>query len=330
MRFRVSVLLGALAALAAIPTTGASKVNIEKIPYFNQPNCYKLSNGTVDVIVTTDIGPRVIAYRFAGGKNILAEMTKDAVNKTEFGEWHPWGGHRLWHAPESLPRTYEPDDEPVAFEIVGGDSIRLTPKLGPARVQREMLVRLDPEGTKVTLTQKLTNACHWPIELAPWGLTIVAGGGTTIIPQEPFISHDDELLPARPMTLWHYTDLSDPRWGFGAKYVTLSTDEKRAGIPQKIGVANKQGWAAYQLGDLLFVKRFPYVEGAAYPDFGCNFETYTDGNFMEVEDLGPLTKLDPGESATLVESWHLFKGVKPSKGDAAIEANVLPLVQKTK
>jgi hypothetical protein len=50
---------------------------------------------------------------------------------------------------------------------------------------------------------------------------------------------------------------------------------------------------------------------------------------MEVEDLGPLTMLDPGESVTNVEHWYLFKDVKPSKDDAAIDANILPLVKKT-
>lgn len=327
MRICVLVILAALVP-AAISATGASTVKIEKTPFFNQPNCYKLSNGTVEVIVTTDIGPRVIGYRFAGGQNILAELTADAAVKTELGVWHPWGGHRLWHAPESMPRTYQPDDEPVPFEIAG-DTIRLMPKVeADAQIQKEIKVKLDADGSHVTLTQTLTNKGRWPIELAVWGLTIVRGGGTTIFPQEPFISHDDELLPARSMTLWHYTDMSDPRYRFGKKYVTLSTDTKLT-APQKIGVANKQGWAAYQLGDQLFIKRFPYVEGAKYPDSGCNFETYTAGDFMEVEDIGPLTNLDPGESVTNIEHWYLFKDVKPSKDDAAIDANILPLVKKT-
>jgi len=69
---------GTIAAVMAaffIALTGAAEaaqVNIEKIPYFNQPNCYKITNGTVDVIVTSDIGPRVIAYRLTGGSNVLA------------------------------------------------------------------------------------------------------------------------------------------------------------------------------------------------------------------------------------------------------------------
>jgi len=54
------------------------------------------------------------------------------------------------------------------------------------------------------------------------------------------------------------------------------------------------------------VKRFPYIEGATYPDCGCNFETYTAGDFMEVETLAPLTKLQPNESVTHIEQWYLF------------------------
>jgi hypothetical protein len=123
--------------------------------------------------------------------------------------------------------------------------------------------------------------------------------------------------------------MSDPRWAFGRKYVRLHTDEKLT-EPQKVGVANKQGWAAYLRKDTLFVKRFPYVEGAVYPDLGCNFETYTAGNFMEIETLGPMIKLDSGQSAIHVETWYLFKGVKAENTEASIDANILPLVAKTK
>lgn len=59
-------------------------------------------------------------------------------------------------------------------------------------------------------------------------------GGVTILPQEPFRSHDEYLLPARPMTLWHYTDLSDPRGSFGKRFIRLRTDDTME-IPQKIG-----------------------------------------------------------------------------------------------
>lgn len=316
----VRLSLALLALLWCISSSGGQQVKIEKVKYFNQLNCYKLSNGTVEVIVTTDIGPRIIAYRFEGKENILGELTPDAVVKTELGEWHPWGGHRLWHAPESKPRTYVPDDAPVRVELIGSDSVRLTqPVENPTGIEKEMLVKLDSAGSHVKVTMKLTNKGLWPVDLAPWGLTIMNGGGTTIFPHEPYISHDDKLLPARPLVLWHYTDMSDPRWTWGKKFVLLKTDTTRT-EPQKVGAANKQGWAAYLRKDILFIKRFQYIEGMKYPDHGCNFETYTAGDFMEIETLGPLVTLEPGESTIHIEDWFLFKDVSAGKTESELEA----------
>ena len=47
---------------------------MEKVSCLNLSNCLKLSNGQVEVVVTTDIGPRIIRYAFVGGENILGEM----------------------------------------------------------------------------------------------------------------------------------------------------------------------------------------------------------------------------------------------------------------
>lgn len=304
-------------------------MSVEKTQYSIYGNCYKLTNGTVDVLVTTDLGPRVIFYGFAGGNNILAELGPDVVVKTELGDWHPWGGHRLWHAPEALPRSYFPDNEPIEAEMVGNDSVRVVePVESTPKIEKEMLIKLDAQGTRVTITHKLTNKNVWAIELAPWALTIMNGGGTTIFPQEPFISHDDYLLPARPLTLWHFTDMSDPRWTWGKKCVRLKCDPAIT-FPQKVGAMNKQGWAAYLREKTLFIKRFPFIEGANYPDHGCNFETYTDGSFMEVETLGPLTKLEPEASVTYAEQWYLFNNVEVGDAEESLEKAIVPLVGQT-
>lgn len=325
----LTALLG-MAALSGTATNAATPVKIEKVKYSTYGNCYKLSNGTVDVLVTLDLGPRIIFYGFSGGENMLAELGPDAVVKTELGEWHPWGGHRLWHAPEVMPRSYVPDNGPVDAELVGNSSVRVGPPLEEAtHIKKDMMISLDREGTGVTITHTLKNKSMWPIELAPWALTIMKGGGTTIVPQEPFISHDDKLLPARSMTLWNFTDMGDSRWTFGKKYIRLHTDTKLAD-PQKIGAAVHQGWAGYLREKTLFVKRFPsYVDGSTYPDFGCNFETYTAGDFMEVETLAPLTKIKPNEIATHVEHWYLFSDVNAGDSEDSLDKAITPLIAKT-
>ena len=296
---------------------------MEKTSYLNLPNCRRLSNDTVEVVVTTDVGPRIIRYGFLGGDNALGECPETKV-ETELGEWRPWGGHRLWTAPEALPRSYVPDNSPIPFEVEGTHTMHLRPPVEPQTgIEKEMTVTLDEAGTQVTVQHKITNRSLWAIDIAPWALTILDGGGTVILPQEPYRSHDDYLLPARPMVLWHYTDLSDPRWTWGRKYVRLRVDASLA-EPQKIGIANKQGWAGYLRGSTLFVKQFPYQEGATYPDDGCNCEAYTAGSFVEVETLAPMHRLAPGEAAEHVERWHLFREVKVGETEASLDGAIRP------
>lgn len=326
----LTALMG-IAALSGTAIAATNSVNIEKIEYPKYGSCYKLTNGTVDVLVTLDVGPRIISYGFCGGENNLGVLGPDAVTKTELGEWHPFGGHRLWHAPEVMPRSYIPDNGPVTAEVIGNSTVRVAPPLEDAtNIQKAMMISLSREDTRVTITHTLKNKGLWPIELAPWGLTIVKGGGTTIIPQEPFIPHSEKLLPARSIALWNFTDLSDPRFSFGKRFIRLRTDSKITGNPQKIGVANRQGWAGYLRDKTLFIKTFPFDECSTYPDFGCNFETYTDGDFMEVETLGPLTKLDPGDTATHVEHWHLFNDVDAGETDESLDKALSPILKKIK
>jgi hypothetical protein len=112
--------------------------------------------------------------------------------------------------------------------------------------------------------------------------------------------------------------MSDPRLSFGRRFVRLRSEEA-LDEPQKIGLANKVGWAGYVLDGTLFVKHFTYEEGATYPDYGCNNEFFTAGLFMEVESLSPLRQLEPGDSLEHVERWHLFGGVNVSDDEASLE-----------
>jgi hypothetical protein len=187
-------------------------------------------------------------------------------------------------------------------------------------------VTLDREGSRLEVHHRITNRSLWDLEPSPWAITIMRYGGMTILPQEPFRSHDEYLLPARPMTLWHYTDLSDPRWTFGRKFIRLRTDDT-LDSPQKVGIANKQGWAGYWRKQTLFIKRIRYQEGARYPDYGSNVETYAAGSFVEVETLGPLERLQPGQSAEHTEIWSLHANVEIGSSEASLEAALASIVE---
>jgi hypothetical protein len=225
-------------------------------------------------------------------------------------------------------RTYAPDSDPVELSADGLLDARATQHADRAALGKEMSVRLDHEGSGVTVDHRITNRGAERVVLAPWALTIMRGGGVAIIPQEPFRSHSDDKLPARPFVLWSFTDLSDPRLTLGPRFIRLTTDESRA-EPQKIGVLNKQQWCAYQLGSTLFVKRFPFRAGADYPDYNCNNEVYTAAAFIELESLGPLVRLEPGASVEHHERWQLFGDVAQGSSDDDVQRILDPIVAST-
>jgi hypothetical protein len=293
-----------------------SSSSIERVAYLGQPNCFRLSNGVVDVIVTTDVGPRVVRYGFVGRPNVFGEVP-DATIPTELGAWKPFGGHRLWAAPEKMPRTYAPDNGPVEHRVEGERSITLIQPTDLAGVQKEMRVSLDPTNTDVTVHHRITNRLMWSIEMAPWALTVMLNG-MSIVPQEPFRPHGETFDTARPLALWHFTNMADPRWAFGEHFIRLRADPDRP-LAQKIGVANKQGWCAYYLDGTLFVKRFAYENGAQYPDEGSNNELFTAGSFMELESLGPMQTVGPGEAVEHLERWSLFADVDLGDTEADIQ-----------
>ena len=87
-------------------------MSLETLTYMGLPDCIKLSNGTVDVIATTAIGPRLLFYGPTGGRNVLAHFP-EATKETALGTWKPYGGLRLWAWPEVFPATYAPDNDPI-------------------------------------------------------------------------------------------------------------------------------------------------------------------------------------------------------------------------
>jgi hypothetical protein len=301
---------------------------MEKIVYTGWPNCYRLANGLVELVVTTDVGPRVIRFGFVGGANVFKEY--DAMlGLTGGDEWRIYGGHRLWHAPEGNPRTYCPDNGPVQIEEHPGFVRLIQPTEKTTGIQKEIDVHLAPDRAHARLVHRLRNHNLWAVELAPWALSVTAPGGKVIIPLPPRGTHPQALLPANAFALWAYSDMADPRWTWGTKYIMLRQDPA-ASAPQKIGVMAPDGWIACANYGNLFVKKIACVSDAPYPDFGSTVETFTNADMLEVETLGPLVRLEPGAAVEHMEDWFLFAGVPMPQNDADVDRDVLPRVREAR
>src|SRR6478672_4770522 len=77
----------------------------EKINFGGWPNCIRLSNNESELIVTTDIGPRIIRLGFINKQNFFY-LSEEDRGKKGGNDWRIYGGHRLWLAPEAMPLTY--------------------------------------------------------------------------------------------------------------------------------------------------------------------------------------------------------------------------------
>jgi hypothetical protein len=303
---------------------------LEQISYRGWNNAYRISNRNVQLFVLADVGPRIIWYGPIDGENVLHEVGADA-GRTGGREFRLYGGHRLWIWPE-VPRTYFPDNQAVTV-TQHGRLVRFSAPIEGGEpgtnLQKELEIELATAGTQVTLKHRVINHDKSPTTMAVWAPTVMRPGGRAILPLPPRATMDqDHFQSVGPMTLWSFTDLSDPRWVFGTEYIQLKQDVQPAGRfrEQMTGIYNPAGWGAYFYNRTLFIKRAPMIAGASYPDFGCNFEVFTNPEFLELETLGPKLVLQPGEETTHLESWELFKDVPSGEDEDWIRSAVSPLV----
>jgi len=296
---------------------------MEKVTFNGWDNCVRLTNGTVELIVTTAVGPRIARLGYIGERNLFAEFDGQQGGSGE-AEWMIRGGHRFWIAPEVKPTTYELDNSPITVEAIPG-GVRTRQPTGPlSGCAKTMEITLAADRNRVTILHTLTNKGDKPIRLAPWALSVMAPDGMEVIPRPAFIAHTDRVLHNQEWSLWGYTDFTDPRWTLGQRYLFFRQD--RAKGPNKLGIAHREGWVGYLLGEFLFVKRFGFDDGATYPDGGVNFETFSNEDMLEIETLGGLVDLAPGASVSLTEDWDLHRGVEQVETEDDAERFVKPLI----
>ena len=300
-------------------------VRVDKTEYKGWHNCYRVSNGEVELIVTGDVGPRVIRYGFVGGQNLFKEYP-DQLGKSGEEKFQLRGGDRVWKAPEDPIATWAPDNVPVQITPTPTGLIARAPVEPLTGLQKEIEVTIAATGSQVTISHRITNHSLFPLEFAPWVLTMMAPGGIAITGFPPRGRHPINLEATNPLVMWAYTNLADKRWTFTRKYLALRQDPNNSEA-QKLGLFNRDTWAAYVLNGEVFVKRATADPAKTYTDFGCSFETFTNNEFLEMETLGPMTKVQPGQTVEQVEHWSLHRNVKlAALTDEDLDREVLPLV----
>jgi hypothetical protein len=316
--------VGLVMILLSVANANA-EVKVEKTEYKGWHNCYRVTNGDVELIVTGDVGPRIIRFGFVGGQNVLKEYAEQ-MGKTGEEKFQLRGGDRVWKAPEDPIATWAPDNVPVEITPTPTGLVARAPVEPLTNLQKEIEVSLAASGSEVTVAHRITNKSLFTLEFAPWVLTMMAPGGMGITGFPPRGRHPINLEATNPLVMWAYTNLADKRLTFTKRYLILRQDPNNSEA-QKVGLFNRDTWAAYLINGEAFVKRATADPSKTYTDFGCSFETFTNNEFLEIETLGPMTKVAPGKTVEQVEHWSLHRNVKlGALTDEDIDAVLLPLV----
>ncbi len=321
-------LVTAVMVLAALVSWSAAQVRVEKVNYRGWRNTIKISNGLMEVYVTTDVGPRIVDIRPIGGNNIFY-LRPDEVGKSGEKEFKLRGGWRPWIAPERYDTTWFPDNHPITYQRLKDGTLRFFgPKEPTSGIQKIVDVKVMPNEPCVWVTMRLRNVSKKPVTYAAWSLPVMKPHGKAIAPLD--VGNVAAFAEVRRLILWSYTNPTDPRFTFfnkliivdhakvpprekviGEARVAQGIVNRRHNDEAKIGVDSKQGWVAYYhpIDRTLFVKRFPVEPRGNYPDGGCTIEIYSCQEFIEVECLSPLASIRPGGEYVFPMAFWVFPNV---------------------
>jgi hypothetical protein len=256
--------------------------------------------GQYEVVVATGFGPRLLGLKRDDSPDILVTLSPHVSVDHPSGEvYRCWVGHRLWVSPEVPAVTYAPDNHGC---VVTSDTETITISAPPdvAGFEKSLHLSLDRETLRVE--HRLRWVGEHSVDASPWALTQLPPGGVAILPVAG--SGDGSPLQAdRSLVVWPYTHLNDQRisWEEGSVLIHVGRGE-----PIKLGSGPTPGAVGYLKDGHLFSKRFDSVNDE-YPDRGAVAQVYANDIFCELESLGPLARLEPGDGTSHVEVWEVTR-----------------------
>ncbi|MFW5870339.1 MAG: hypothetical protein ACOCVL_01600 [Candidatus Sumerlaeota bacterium] len=276
----------------------------QRIDFAGYSDCLEIFNKSTRLILGPHCGGRVLSYRHNGREALFLDPAHDGWTWTPGDEEpiDPSGG-RADFGPERKVPSHESlwlgqweveGRSPTSAELISNTC-------SSSGIAMRRLFELDPNGSHVCFSQTLRNVSNESKRLCHWGRTFGAGGGICVIPltgdhNYDFIRFDPEGVVRNP---------DDPNIRVREGFVEV------LGPPQsaKLGFDTKTVWFAYaEPNDLLFVKRYPVDIRGEYGDVENMTISlyYPDHRLCELEPIGPMQTLKPGQETTFSEDWWLL------------------------
>lgn len=299
-------------------------IKVEELVFYKTyGKAIQMSNEYIQIIVPLEIGPRIMHVSLPGKPSVLEDECWLEEKLPDGQVYKFYGGHRLWHSPEAFPRSYMADNDPLESYEVFENGIRLVQKQEEwTQMKKEITVYFEGKGLRVV--NSITNNNAWSVEMAVWGLSIGSRNGREVL---PVVQRNCGLQTNSGYRSWAYSRMDDYRMHWGQRYHVMDNNDYDTSA-FKTGYENELGWMAYFNHDQVFVKKFPYIRGAKYPDKGCNCETYTSSWGVEIESLSPLKIVKPGKTYIHEETWYVMESPGlPTYDENEVEAKMKPIAE---
>jgi len=316
-------------------SAAGGQVTVKKIDYNGWNDCWELSNPVVRLVVVPQIGGRIMEYSI-DGDNALWQNEKELgkVSGADVGRtWRNYGGHKAWNAPQSKWRTtdrdYYYDSMPaqiVPLSQPNGGMAGVRVVCAPIKHLGYQIVRdieLSQTTSRVRVTERMRNISDHDISWSVWGVTQVKVPCWIAFP----VNRDSKFEDGWNVLYPPATKLTQIRrvGGIGIMRYNNATENWATDA--------MAGWMAYLKGQLAYTKHWATrLVGVTYPDDGCDAAFYTCrsdsfGGYAEMEVMGPVVTLKPGEETTLVEDWFLTRLNQSAKDESDVIER-LKLLQK--
>jgi hypothetical protein len=294
-------------------------MEIKKISTNGYHNCIEVSNNVASMVIEPDCGGRILSFKLGNSDVIYKNPLEDGYllesGEPPLSNLSPCAG-RCDIGPEFLTKAH-PELWLGKWQsnILPDGSVELISKPDSVTgLQLRRLFVLDEHRARLTFTQTMKNISGSTRRCFHWSRTFFTGGGVAIAPINKNSRYPFGYLTYGPGDVINYFPKVDKN---------LVVDN---GLLQIIGPTSAQkyamdlseGWLAYQTTEsVLVIKTFPVYDNRIYGEVAANNMSfwYNGTEMCEVEPIGPLEILQPGEEASFTEVWNLFKhdysGINP-------------------
>lgn len=305
---------------------------VENIDYAGYQKCIALRNDHARIVLGPHCGGRVLEYAWEGQNALMLDPRHDgweaAPGREPLGMLFPSGG-RFDIGPEHIiPKHPELWYSAWQAEIVDNHTVRMSSVDSPTvgvRLIREFSLAAD--GSHLRCTQTQVNISDHATRWCHWSRTFGRGHGICIVPLTPELSRfPRQYVMYEPRSLINFEPQDAAILVKDGFLLVLDTPQY-----PKLGIDSYAGWFGYLMPQgLLFLKRFPTDPTRVYNEMaGLTLSLwYYKDLVCELEPIGPMEVLEPGESASFTEDWWLLPHPFPAQREALGLSNVVRVVEE--